>query len=263
MTAPGHLHKWEPSPIMRQVRDDVARAFLVEPQALVGRSRSTYVVQVRNAACWVVREKFGLSYPQIGVLMGGRDHSTVIHARDNAIAQRESDARYRAMTDALLRGDPPETMPLLEEQKLLHAVAAAFHVQVADLTGRSRVQVVTLAREAACWVLRHRYNLDWPALGMALGGRDRTTVSHLWRVANRRQSHDRAFRMRIAAVLDQPCDDLPQLRPAALRRKPAADPGELSVRARIRADGDDDALNRFEGTLALAAAIAASGGRFR
>jgi len=109
MTAPQDLDRWEPSPTMRQLRDAVAEAFGVGVLDLIGRSRRAHLVEARNAACWVIRAKYGISYPHLGRLMGGRDHSTVIHGRDNAIRQRERDAAYRATTDALLQWVPDAT----------------------------------------------------------------------------------------------------------------------------------------------------------
>ena len=106
MTAPQDLHRWEPSPAMRQLRDAVAEAFGVGVLDLLGRSRRPHLVEARNAACWVIRAKFSISYPHLGRLMGGRDHSTVIHARRSAIARRAADADYRAKTDALLQWVP-------------------------------------------------------------------------------------------------------------------------------------------------------------
>lgn len=58
----------------------VARFYEVSVEDLVGRSRSRRVALPRHIAMYVLREEAGLSFPQIGAELGGRDHSTVMHA---------------------------------------------------------------------------------------------------------------------------------------------------------------------------------------
>lgn len=41
---------------------------------------------------YLCRELIDLSYPRIGEIYGGRDHSTVIHAYDKINAQRKKDS---------------------------------------------------------------------------------------------------------------------------------------------------------------------------
>lgn len=177
MTAPQNLHRWEPTAAQRQVRDDCARAFFVAPERLVVRDRSPHVVLARHAACWVLRQMFGLSWPQIGAMMGGRDHSTVIHGAAQAEARRAIDPAFRQRTDEL-----------------------AARVPVADLTPLPEAVVVRFLRPKPVVV----------------------------RASN---------------------DELVQ----DARR----------VRERNRFYDDPDALNRFNASRALGAAIAASGGQFR
>lgn len=47
---------------------------------LLGRSRSRRIALPRQIAMYILREEAGLSFPQIGAELGGRDHSTVMHA---------------------------------------------------------------------------------------------------------------------------------------------------------------------------------------
>lgn len=92
------LCDWKPSSELIRMRDTVAAAFGVTPAQVVGRSRVRAVVHARQAVFYVVRTvRPRLSYPCIAVLVGGRDHSTVIHgvrsvadrmARDPALAER-------------------------------------------------------------------------------------------------------------------------------------------------------------------------------
>jgi chromosomal replication initiator protein len=44
---------------------------------------------------YLVREEIGTSLPQIGELLGGRDHTTIIHGCDKIAAQIEADEALR------------------------------------------------------------------------------------------------------------------------------------------------------------------------
>jgi len=64
----------------RRLRRAVAEMFGIEEHLLPGASRRRPVVQARYAFAYVARTWWpDLSYPRIGRLLGGRDHSTVLH----------------------------------------------------------------------------------------------------------------------------------------------------------------------------------------
>jgi len=93
---------------MRADRDRVAAAFGIPATRLIGRSRIAEIVEARQAACWVLRKLWpAMSWPCIGILMGGRDHSTVIYGARQAEARRALCPEYRRRTDALARGRMP------------------------------------------------------------------------------------------------------------------------------------------------------------
>lgn len=58
----------------------VADFFNISQSDLVKRSRKKEVVKPRQVAMYLLREEIKLSFPEIGQKLGGRDHSTVIHA---------------------------------------------------------------------------------------------------------------------------------------------------------------------------------------
>ena len=60
--------------------ETVAAAFGVAASELRGRSRQRHLVEARQVAMYVLREATGLSLPAIGRALGGRDHTTVMHA---------------------------------------------------------------------------------------------------------------------------------------------------------------------------------------
>ena len=57
----------------------VSDYFSVSSQALIGPSRSSSIVVARHVAMFLLREDHGCSLTEIGELLGGRDHSTVLY----------------------------------------------------------------------------------------------------------------------------------------------------------------------------------------
>ena len=60
----------------------VADFYQIEEQRLYEKTRKKEVVKPRQVAMYLLREDFNTSYPYIGQKLGGRDHTTVIHAYD-------------------------------------------------------------------------------------------------------------------------------------------------------------------------------------
>ncbi|NPA26175.1 MAG: chromosomal replication initiator protein DnaA [Chloroflexi bacterium] len=68
-----------PRPTAEAVLDLVARTYDVSVEDLKGKRRSRRIAYPRQVAMYLLRNEVGLSWPQIGELLGGRDHSTVMH----------------------------------------------------------------------------------------------------------------------------------------------------------------------------------------
>ncbi len=73
----------------------VSEAFGVSSERLLGRERSREVALPRQVAMYLLREEGGVSLPQIGEFVGGRDHTTVIYACDKVTDLMETDDRFR------------------------------------------------------------------------------------------------------------------------------------------------------------------------
>ncbi|MBI3913193.1 MAG: chromosomal replication initiator protein DnaA [Chloroflexi bacterium] len=78
-----------------QVLAAVAEVYRVEIEDLTGRSRNKEVVLPRQVAMYLLREETGASLPQIGDLLGGRDHTTVIYSHDKISQQIETEDKLR------------------------------------------------------------------------------------------------------------------------------------------------------------------------
>lgn len=68
-------------PLVTTVFAEVAQHFGVSQYAMLhGKRRRKIETRARFASAWLLRNLFNLSYPQIGQVMGGRNHTTIISA---------------------------------------------------------------------------------------------------------------------------------------------------------------------------------------
>lgn len=58
----------------------IAEFYGVEESSMYAKTRKREIVRPRQIIMYILREDFHLSYPAIGTVFGGRDHTTVIHA---------------------------------------------------------------------------------------------------------------------------------------------------------------------------------------
>ena len=78
-----------------QVLAVIAEFYRVDPADLTGRGRSKDIVVPRQMAMYMLREETGASLPQIGEMLGGRDHTTVMYAVEKMAEQIEQDNTRR------------------------------------------------------------------------------------------------------------------------------------------------------------------------
>jgi len=79
----------------QQVVAVVADAFGITSERLLGRDRSREVALPRQVAMYLLREEANVSLPQIGIALGGRDHTTVMYACEKVADMLERDDRLR------------------------------------------------------------------------------------------------------------------------------------------------------------------------
>jgi chromosomal replication initiator protein len=91
-----HRNKLVPDQIINQV----ASHFGIEVNALLGRNRSKDIARPRQIAMYLIREETGESLPRIGALLGGRDHTTVLHGCERIadLIEKDSDTRREVIT---------------------------------------------------------------------------------------------------------------------------------------------------------------------
>lgn len=73
----------------------VAGYFDLSKQDLAGRSRARSISRPRQLTMYIIREETNTSLPQIGKLLGGRDHTTVMHGCETISTQIETNEQLR------------------------------------------------------------------------------------------------------------------------------------------------------------------------
>ena len=73
----------------------VAKEWQTTPEALLGRDRSQKVAQPRQVAMYLLRKETDASLPQIGEVLGGRDHTTVMYAIEKIASDIETKTDLR------------------------------------------------------------------------------------------------------------------------------------------------------------------------
>jgi chromosomal replication initiator protein len=76
----------------QKIVDLVARYFNLSAEKLLGRDRSRNVALPRQIAMYILREETNVSLPQIGEVLGGRDHTTVMYAIEKISKEIQGDS---------------------------------------------------------------------------------------------------------------------------------------------------------------------------
>lgn len=80
---------------VEQVVSAVASFYKLDEGILIQRGRTKEVAAARQMAMFLAREETNASLPQIGEVLGGRDHSTVLHGWEKISSQIEHDDKLR------------------------------------------------------------------------------------------------------------------------------------------------------------------------
>lgn len=79
----------------KQLLAVVADYFDISVNDLIGESRKRELVVPRQITMYLLREEIKASYPNIGQELGGRDHTTAMHAYTKIVQELESNERVR------------------------------------------------------------------------------------------------------------------------------------------------------------------------
>ena len=92
---------------VEEIQRKVAEYFGVKLRTLLGEQRHRAVAHPRMVAMYLARRLTGLSYPQLGQLFGGRDHTTVISSVRKIDRCCQTDVATRTTVEVLLTRLPP------------------------------------------------------------------------------------------------------------------------------------------------------------
>ncbi len=79
---------------MNTILKCVADYFHLDQKDLIGKKKTKNIVEARQIAIYLISDLISVPLVSIGDFMGGRDHSTIFHARDKIISLLSSDYRY-------------------------------------------------------------------------------------------------------------------------------------------------------------------------
>jgi len=69
---------------------------------ILGESRTAKIVRARQLCCYLMRQCTPMSLPEIGRRLGGRDHTTILHAVRNITALMQSEPALAEMIERLI-----------------------------------------------------------------------------------------------------------------------------------------------------------------
>ncbi len=78
-----------------QVIETVAKYYSISVPEMVSPSRNKELVQPRQVAMYLIRQETDASFPEIGALIGGRDHTTVLHGVERVKDRLEAEEQLR------------------------------------------------------------------------------------------------------------------------------------------------------------------------
>src|SRR5690606_12578702 len=75
--------------------DKVCGHYSIGRRAMLGKTRSRMVARPRQVLMYLLRTELGLPLEEVGRLVGGRDHSTILHGVDKITELASTDVHIR------------------------------------------------------------------------------------------------------------------------------------------------------------------------
>lgn len=86
---------------LNDIIDTVSKFYGIQPENLIARNRKKEVAWPRQVAMYLIRDEIKISYPSIGQKLGGRDHTTAIHAYEKVSKEIEKNDNIRQEIDVI------------------------------------------------------------------------------------------------------------------------------------------------------------------
>ncbi|MCI8412478.1 MAG: chromosomal replication initiator protein DnaA [Clostridia bacterium] len=95
-----YTDKTEESVSADRIVDCVCRYFNVKKEELVGKKKTKEIVEPRQICIYLITDMLALPLTTIGAMFGGRDHTTIMHARDKVAEKMGQNPKTQvAVTD--------------------------------------------------------------------------------------------------------------------------------------------------------------------
>ena len=86
---------------MQDVVSGVCSIFSVSQEEMVGQSRRKNIAEARQVAAYLAREVLDMPLSEIGVHLGGRDHTTIMHAHKKVSELLKNDDKFKRRVDII------------------------------------------------------------------------------------------------------------------------------------------------------------------
>lgn len=86
---------------VKHVITKIAEFYSIDESSMYAKTRRREIVKPRQIIMFILREDFHLSYPAIGSVFGGRDHTTVIHACEKVRGDMLKDEDLKVQIDEI------------------------------------------------------------------------------------------------------------------------------------------------------------------
>ena len=85
----------------KQIIDAVSKFYDINIKDIIGQSRKKELVTPRQIIMFLMRKEINSSFPTIGQELGGRDHTTAMHAHNKISREIEENERLKQEIDSI------------------------------------------------------------------------------------------------------------------------------------------------------------------
>ena len=85
----------------QQLIKTICQMYNLSNEEIVGKSREKKIAFPRQVMMYLMREELKMSYPSIGDELGGRDHTTAIHAHEKIAHEIENDLKLKQEIESI------------------------------------------------------------------------------------------------------------------------------------------------------------------
>lgn len=185
----------------QEIKRAVAKHFNISVAELDSARRRDSICFARHVAMYLCRELTPLSYPEIGVLFGGRHHTTVIHGCDKIAKAREENPDQAAELALLAQPFAERALPeIIQNVKVPDAleeriIARAAVLAATRIAAKFDTYLRSLAERQNDLRLERAITLDEAMKGLTRASEALEAVRYSPRERGARQKMEQAVRL--------------------------------------------------------------------